>query len=80
MKLTWSVKGKAPKLRLVGTITQTGVDEEFSVYVPVEIQTGKARPVVKWVATSNEPAQFEMGLTAMPARVTLDPGATLMRK
>lgn len=80
LKLTWSVKGKAPKLRLVGTITQTGVDEEFSVYVPVEIQTGKARPVVKWVATSNEPAQFEMGLTAMPARVTLDPGATLMRK
>jgi len=31
------VKGKAPALRLVGTVTQTGVEGDFAALVPVEI-------------------------------------------
>jgi hypothetical protein len=31
LKLAWSIKGTAPSLRLVGTLTQSGVDEDFSV-------------------------------------------------
>ena len=30
IKLTWTVKGVAPNVRLTGTVTQSGVDEDFT--------------------------------------------------
>lgn len=81
LKLSWQVGGKAPKVRLTGTITQTEADENFSTWVPVEIQTGRAKAIVHWVHTSSEPVQFSINLTGPPLKVTLDPGnAALARK
>ena len=43
LKLSYSVKGKAPALRVVGTLTQSDVDDEFSTLAPVEIQLAAGR-------------------------------------
>jgi len=81
LKLTWTVSGKAPKIRLTGTVTQTDTEENFGVWVPVEVQVARGKPLVQWVQTSSEPVQFHLNLTAPPVKVTLDPGnATLARK
>jgi hypothetical protein len=81
LKLSWKTSGKAPNMVLNGTITQSDVDEEFSAWVPVEIQTGRGKPVVKWVLTASEPVGFTVKLAAAPAKVTLDPNnSTLARK
>ena len=42
LKLTYSVKGKAPDVKVVGTITQSDVDEDFAALVPVEVQVAPA--------------------------------------
>jgi hypothetical protein len=80
LKLTHTVQGKAPQVRLTGTITQTDVAEDFSIWVPVEIQVGKGKPLVQWVRTSNEPSTFTLTLKQAPSKVVLDPGNSILRR
>ena len=80
LKLSYTLKGKEPRLRLTGTVKQSGVDSEFSTLVPVEIQTGHGHNLVEWVRTSDEPATFSVTLAAPPLRVTLDPYRAVLRK
>ncbi|MBL8175421.1 MAG: hypothetical protein JNK48_12175 [Bryobacterales bacterium] len=81
LKLTWTTTGRAPKLRWKATVTQSDVDENFTAWVPIEIQLPRQKPIVKWVQTAAEPVTIEAVLTAPPVKVTLDPGnATLARK
>ncbi|HLK50111.1 MAG TPA: M1 family aminopeptidase [Bryobacteraceae bacterium] len=80
LKLTYSVKGKAPALRLMGTLTQSDVGDDFSVLAPVEIQTGRGQTITRWVRTSNEPASFSMNLKQLPSKVTLDPHFAVLRR
>jgi aminopeptidase N len=80
LKLSWSMKGKAPALRLVGTITQSDVDDEFTTLVPVEIQTGRAPAVVHWVRATSDPATFTIPLTQPPTKVALDPHNAVLRR
>jgi aminopeptidase N len=80
LKLNWSVKGKAPALRLTGTVVQTGVDEDFSTEVPIVIQLPGGRSQVQWIQTSNEPVTFTVALRAAPVKVTLDPGGAVLRR
>ena len=81
LKLHYSVRGKAPALKLSGTVTQSDVNEDFRVNVPVEIQFGRGKSLVHWVHVSHEPAAFTLTLKQAPARVVLDPGeATLAKK
>ncbi|MCX6594814.1 MAG: M1 family aminopeptidase [Acidobacteria bacterium] len=80
LKLSWTTKGVAPKVTLTATITQTGVPEDFTDAVPVEIQFAKGKPITRWVRLSSEPAALTMTLPTVPAKVVLDPaGATLKR-
>jgi hypothetical protein len=44
----------------------------------VEIQVGKAKPVVRLVRTSSEPAVFTIALRQAPAKVALDPGNSVL--
>lgn len=78
LKLTTRITGKAPKLRLTGTITQAGVDDEFSIWVPVEIQTGRGKPLQRWVQTANGAVEFHVPLSAPPSKVTLNPGHAVL--
>src|SRR5215467_5742424 len=80
VKMTYSVKGTAPNLKVVGTVTQSDVDEDFNALVPVEIQIARGKSVVQWVRTSDTPATFTVALKAPPLKVVLDPHHALLRK
>jgi Peptidase family M1 domain len=79
LKLKYSVKGAAPAQKVSGTITQSGVEDDFSVEVPVEIQFAKGAPQTIWVRTSNEGATFTANVRQTPVRVVL-PGTVLARR
>lgn len=79
LKLTYSVKGKPGAYKLTGMVAQSDVTDDFSVTVPVEIQTGRGR-VVQQVRTGSEPASFTVAVTGPAARAVLDPGASVLRR
>ena len=80
MKLTWTVKGAAPDVRLRGTVTQSGVDKDFTATVPVEIVIAKGRTITHWVRSADVPVTFTVALKAAPLKVSLDPHYALLRK
>jgi aminopeptidase N len=80
LKLTYAVKGKAPALKLTGTLAQSGVDADFSALVPVEIRTAPGKSITHWVRSSNEPVTFTLPLKQPPLKVALDPNHALLRK
>jgi aminopeptidase N len=80
LKLTYSVKGKAPALRVVGTITQSEVDEDFSTLVPVEIQVARGKAITQWVRTGATPTIFTVALKQAPTKVALDPRRAVLRR
>ena len=79
LKLTYSVKGKPGALKLTGTITQSDVADEFSVTVPVEIQTGRGK-VVRLVETASDPVEFSVPVAVAGAKAVLDPGSSVLRR
>ena len=79
LKLKYSVKAAGRALKVSGTVAQSGVDDDFSVDVPVEIQFAKGATQTIWVRTSSDPAQFSATLRQRPARVIL-PASILMKK
>jgi hypothetical protein len=80
LKLAWSIKGKAPSLRLVGTLTQSDVGEDFSALAPVEIQVARARTITQWVRSATDPVTFTAVLTQPPLKVALDPHYAILRR
>jgi hypothetical protein len=72
LKLDYSVRGKAPALRVNGTVRQSGVDEEFSPDIPIEVQSAKgAAEVVKWVRTGDSPAGFTVAVKQAGAKLNV---------
>lgn len=81
LKMSYTTTGKPPALKVRGTVEQTDVDEDFSTYVPVEVQLPGKQVITRWVHTSSEPVSFSVDLKQAPLRVALDPGgATLAVK
>jgi hypothetical protein len=80
LKLTYVLKGQAPALRLAGTLEQSGVDEDFSVLTPVEIQIARGQSVTRWIASSNQPVTFTVALKQTPLKVALDPHNAVLRR
>jgi hypothetical protein len=80
LKLTYSVKGVAPNVKLTGTITQSEVDEDFTGAVPVEIQIAKGRSITQWVRSADGAVTFTVPLKAAPLKVSLDPHYAVLRK
>jgi hypothetical protein len=76
LKLQSNIKG----LKVSGTLTQSGVDNDFSVEVPVEIQFLKGPSQTVWIRTSNEPVPFSITLKQAPAKVSLSPFGVLAAK
>jgi hypothetical protein len=79
LKLSYSVKGKPGAWKLSGTVTQSDVPDDFSVTVPVEIQTG-SRKVVRQLRTGSEPVPFSVPVTVANAKAVLDPGSSVLRR
>ena len=80
LKLTYTIRGKAPAWKVVGTLTQSDVPEDFSVLAPVEIQVAPGRSITQWVRSSSEPATFTVNLRQQPLKVTLDPHHGVLRR
>jgi aminopeptidase N len=80
LKLSWNVKGKAPNLKLMGTVTQSGVEDDFTAAVPVEITVARGKAITQWVRSASDPVTFTVPLTAPPLKVALDPHYALLRK
>ena len=76
LKVQSGIKG----FKVSGTLTQSGVDNDFSVDVPVEIQFAKGAPQIVWVRTSNEPAPFSVTVKQPPLRVSLGSFSVLAAK
>ncbi|HML18296.1 MAG TPA: M1 family aminopeptidase [Bryobacteraceae bacterium] len=77
LKLQYSVKQVAAGTRLTGTVTQTGVDDDFSADVPVEVQFATGATQTIWVSTSSDPTSFSATLKRAPVRVAIAPGGVL---
>ena len=81
LKLTYTLTGKAPALRLVGTLTQSDMDDEdFSTVAPVEIQVARGRTITQWVRSGNTPTSFTVTLDQPPLKVSLDPHYAVLRR
>lgn len=78
--LKWSAKGAAPKFVVSATITQSGAGDDFMDAVPVEFHAAGAKPVVRWVRTTSEPATITQTLPTRPTRVLLDPGNATLKQ
>jgi hypothetical protein len=78
LQLQSSTKGKGQSYTVTGTVTQSGVDDEFTVWAPVEIQFRSGKPLVHWVKTDSDPVRFSVTLKQAPLRVLLDPGDALL--
>jgi len=79
-KLSYTVKGTAPALKLVGTVTQSDVDADFTAQVPVEIRAAGGKPITHWVRTANGPVTFTVALKQTPQKVALDPHHAVLRR
>jgi hypothetical protein len=80
LKLSFALKGKAPDLRLVGTVTQSDVDPDFNTLAPVEIQVARGQTITEWVRTGREAAMFTVPLKQAPLKVALDPHYAVLRR
>ena len=78
MKLSYTVKGVAPAVKILGKVEQSGVDDAFSVEAPVEIQFAKGATQTIWVDTSNGGASFSATLKQAPVRVSIPIGTGVL--
>ena len=67
---TLKVQSSSKGLKVSGTVTQTGVGDDFSVDVPVQIQFAKGSQIV-WVRTSSDPVSFSATVKQAPIKVSL---------
>jgi hypothetical protein len=74
LKLAYTATGLAPAVKISGTIEQSGVEDDFSMEAPVEIQFAKGPPQVIWVETSNDGASFSATLKQAPVKVSIPAG------
>jgi aminopeptidase N len=79
-KLTYSVKGKVPALKVVGTVKQTSGGDDFNMRVPVEVQCRGAKPVVQWVVAGSDDVAFTIPVRTAPSKVLLDPGNSVLKR
>jgi hypothetical protein len=78
LKLGFALHGKAPALKLDITVRQSGVDDSFSAFVPVEVQVRGAKPATYWLRTDSEPVTITVPLKQAPLAVVLDPAGTIL--
>lgn len=70
VKLSYSWHAMKLSGTLSGTLIQRDVDDSFTAFVPVEVQTG-SKSNVYWLATGADPESFSIPLKLPPTKVTL---------
>ncbi len=80
LKVQYSFRGVPPAVKLSGTLTLSGVEDDFSVEVPVEIQFAKGAPRTLWVPASSGEVPFSITLHQSPVRAGVPPAGFLSIK
>jgi hypothetical protein len=80
LKLNYTVKGKPGAWRLTGTVSQSEVPDDFTVAVPIEIQTGRSTKVIREIRTSSDPVPFSVPVAVANAKAILDPASSVLRR
>jgi len=80
LKLAYSVKGKPGAYRLTGSVTQSGVPDDFTVRVPIEIQSARGPAKTIQVSTADDPAPFSVPVSSANAKAVLDPHWSVLRR
>ncbi|HEY4364028.1 MAG TPA: M1 family aminopeptidase [Bryobacteraceae bacterium] len=78
LKATYTAKGVAPAIRITGTVEQSGVADDFSTQVPVEIQLPKGPPQIVWVDTTNSGAVFNVTVKQPPVKISIPTGTGVL--
>jgi len=78
LKFSYQIRGKAPRVRLSGTVSQSDVADSFSACVPIEVHFAEGKPVTKWLRTGAEPEPFRFTFRRRPVRVVFNPGDSLL--
>ena len=77
-KFSHKVRGTPPRVRVTGTVTQSGVASDFITFAPVRFQLPRGRSITRWLRTSEEPASFDYTFKERPVRVILNPGDSVL--
>jgi hypothetical protein len=75
LKLTTSQKGN----NLTGTLSQSGVEDDFSADFPVEVVT-RGKTTTKWVRSSSEPVPISVPASPGGQRLELDPDNWFLKR
>jgi aminopeptidase N len=78
LKVTYTLKGAAPAVRITGEIEQSGVDDDFTIEAPLEIQFAKGAAQTIWVSTLTGSAGFSTVLKQAPVKVTIPAGTSIL--
>ena len=78
LKLSYSLKGSAPAIRISGSVGQSGVDAGFSAEIPVQIEFAKGPAQVIWVDTSNGETSFSALVRQTPLKVSIPCGRAVL--
>jgi len=79
LKVKYAAKGAAPAVKISGSVVQSGVDDDFSAEVPVEIQFSKSPAQIVWVRTSGDGGSFSVTAKMPPVKVTI-PDSVLAKR
>ncbi len=80
LKLSYSVKGKPGAYKLTGSITQSGVPDDFTVRVPIEIPSARGAAKTVQVATATDSVRFSVPVSSPNAKAVLDPHWNILRR
>jgi len=72
------IAGTGVKRRAHGSIVLEGVDEAFSLPVPIYAQSPRGRTLLGIVSAVGKETKFSFPLTSVSQRVVADPGGTLL--
>ena len=77
-ELKYQIRGKAPAVRVTGTLSAAGVSEEAVFQVPVDIHFSRTKKIRRVFRVTTEPTAFELKLGQAPVRVALDPDNSIL--
>jgi hypothetical protein len=80
LKLTYSVRGKPGAWKLIGSVTQSGVPDDFTVRVPIEVQAGRGTAKSVQVSTGADRVPFSIPVSSPNAKAVLDPHWSVLRR
>lgn len=71
LRLRYTVSGRAPNVKLTGTIEQESVTPDFAVEAPLLIQYPNGERRMEWLRTGDQVQRFTLDLKQAPSRVSL---------